>query len=177
METRLALSYIQQSPSSFVPRKLVSRAHRQEQINAGPPPHAPSFQKENPESSASFNTGANSQLCCWLLSLLPILRDGVSPCSPQSTTKEKKMQFDLLPVWMPCLHDDATPHIEGSCQGLARSSPEHAAPILDPPCWERDIPPWLGLLARLSPSKHQANIATTSFSLLSNQQWVDTHPG
>lgn len=99
------------------------------------------------------------------------------PVLPSPLQKKKKMQFDLLPVWMPCLHDDATPHIEGSCQGLARSSPEHAAPILDPPCWERDIPPWLGLLARLSPSKHQANIATTSFSLLSNQQWVDTHPG
>lgn len=29
MEARLALSYIQQSPSSFVPRKLVSRAYKQ----------------------------------------------------------------------------------------------------------------------------------------------------
>lgn len=41
----------------------------------------------------------------------------------------RKMQFDpLLPVWMPWVRDNATPHREGSSRGLTHSPPERSAP-------------------------------------------------
>lgn len=127
-EARLAQSYIQQSPSNFVPWEVDNRVHERYQINADPPPHALSFQKESFKSVTQDSAECDSQLCCWLLSLLLILQDKVMP---HPLLQEKRKCFD--PLFFHC----GCPAVHGQCsttRGMRRARPkgQHADPRSTP---------------------------------------------
>lgn len=57
------------------------RVHKRWQVNADPPAHDLSFQKESFKSGLiQDSTGCDRQLCCWVLSL-PMLQDKALLCS------------------------------------------------------------------------------------------------
>lgn len=146
------------SPANLCHRRQTTRSTRGSRKNADPPPHE-TFLLEGQIKSGliQVSTGCDSQLCCWLLSLLLILQDKILPCPLLQEDRKCVLWVFLTPLFLHC----GCPAVHGQCSTMHSmqracpdgryTDPRSTLPQAAPLSLGQDTPLCPGLRTRLAP--------------------------